>query len=80
VTSLLLFASTFAVVFCLGAQSLFVNNGRYVLAIGAAHLALYKLAPSSAGIEVIAYLFGGPFGIISAMFLFRHLHRQPIAR
>ncbi|MEW6169335.1 MAG: hypothetical protein AB1651_16825 [Pseudomonadota bacterium] len=78
----MLFASTFAVVFCLGAQSLLVNNGRYVaafinsLAIGAAHLALYKLAPDATGAEIVAYLFGGPIGIVSAMYVFRRLHRR----
>lgn len=80
-TAVLLFASTFAVVFCLGAQSLFVNTGRYLaafcnsLAIGAAHLALYKLAPDASGAQVAAYLLGGPMGIVSAMYLFRHLQR-----
>lgn len=80
-TAALLFASTFAVVFCLGAQSLFVNTGRYAaafcnsLCIGAAHLALYKLAPDATGAQVAAYLLGGPIGIVSAMYLFRHLQR-----
>lgn len=80
-TSLALFASTFAVVFCLGAQSLFVNTGRYAsafvnsLCIGAAHLVLYKLAPDASGQQIAAYLAGGPFGIVTAMLLFRHLHR-----
>lgn len=81
-TALTLFGSTFAVVFCLGAQSLFVNNGRYLaafgnsLAIGAAHLALYKLTPDAAGVEIVAYLLGGPIGIVSAMYVFRRLHRR----
>jgi hypothetical protein len=80
-TAALLFLSTYAVVFALGAQSLFVNRGRYLaafgnsFAIGTAHLALYKLAPDSAGVEVAAYLCGGPLGIVSAMYLFRHLQR-----
>jgi hypothetical protein len=81
-TAALLFASTYAVVFALGAQSLFVNSGRYGAAfvnsavIGLCHLALYKLAPDSAGIQIAAYLAGGPFGIVSAMYVFRHLQRR----
>lgn len=81
-TAALLFVSTFAVVFALGSQSLFVNSGRYVAAfcnsaaIGFCHLALYKLAPGSAGMEIVAYLAGGPFGIVAAMYVFRHLQRR----
>jgi hypothetical protein len=80
---LLLFLSAYFGVFLLGAQSLLVNNGRYGLAffnsflIGGCHLALYKLAPAASGWEVVAYLTGGPFGIVSAMWLLRSLHRRP---
>ncbi len=79
---LLLFLSTFAGVFFLGAQSLLVNNGYYAAAfansllIGACQLLLFKLAPSASGIEVAAFLTGGPFGIVAAMIVFRHLHRK----
>ena len=78
-----LFASTFIVVFALGAQSLLVNNGRYVAAfansflIGACNLALFKLAPQATAVEIVAFLCGGPLGIVSAMWVFRHLHRKP---
>lgn len=78
-----LFGSTFVVVFALGAQSLLVNNGRYVAAfgnsflIGACNLALYKLAPQATTFEIAAFLLGGPLGIVSAMWVFRHLHRRP---
>lgn len=78
-----LFASTFVVVFALGAQSLLVNNGRYVAAftnsflIGGCNMVLFKLAPQALPWEVAAYLLGGPFGIIGAMWMFRHLHRKP---
>lgn len=82
INSLLLFLSTFAGVFCLGAQSLLVNNGYYIAAfgnsllIGSCQFLLFKLAPDANGLEVAAFLSGGPFGIVTAMFVFRHLHRK----
>lgn len=81
--TLALFASTFLVVFALGSQSLIVNNGRYVLAffnsflIGACNLILFKVAPNASGVDIAAFLLGGPLGIVSAMWVFRHLHRKP---
>jgi len=72
-----LFISTFVLVFCLGLQSQFVNNGLYVdafinsLAIGSANLVLFKLAPEASGAEIVAYLTGGPFGIVASMYAFR---------
>jgi len=72
-TALALFISTFFLVFFLGLQSLLVNTGhRYMaffnsLAIGTSQLILYKLAPDASGLEIAAYLFGGPFGIVAAM-------------
>lgn len=80
---LALFASTFVVVFALGAQSLLVNNGRYVAAfgnsfvIGTCNLMLLKLGPQATDWEIAAFLIGGPLGIVSAMWLLRHLHRKP---
>ena len=76
-TALALLASTFALVFTLGMQSQLVNNGHYAgafansLAIGACNLVLFKLAPNAAGIEIAAYLVGGPFGIVAAMWVYR---------
>lgn len=78
-TTLALFASTFALVFFLGMQSLVVNSGRRAIAfansvcIGAANLVLYKLAPEASGIDIAAYLLGGPFGIVAAMAAFQRL-------
>ena len=72
-----LFVSTFALVFCLGLQSQLVNNGHYAgaffnsLAIGAANLVLFKLAPHASGVEVAAYLAGGPLGIVCSMAAYR---------
>ena len=82
-TLIALFGSTFVVVFALGAQSLLVNNGRYAAAfansilIGACNLVLFKLAPQASPTEIMAFLSGGPLGIVSAMWVFRHLHRKP---
>ena len=73
-TALILFASTFAVVFCLGLQSLNVNGRHYALAaitsfgIGAANLVLLKTAPApTLWFENAAYLIGGPIAIVCAM-------------
>jgi len=76
-TALALLLSTFALVFFLGLQSLVVNGGHRLaafcnsVAIGLAQLTLYKLAPDASGIEVVAYLSGGPFGIVAAMAFFK---------
>ena len=78
-TAILLFASTFALVFFLGLQSLNVNSGRFAAAfftsfgIGLSNLALFKLAPDATGIEIAAYLTGGPAGIISSMWAHRRI-------
>lgn len=71
---LYLLGSTFGVVFFLGFQSLSVNSGHYWLAavnslvIGSFNLLLFKMAPQVSGVgETIAYLVGGPMGIVCAM-------------
>lgn len=76
--ALYLLASTFALVFCLGLQSQLVNNGHFAsafvnsAAIGAANLVLFKLAPEANGLEIAAYLAGGPFGIVASMAFYRY--------
>lgn len=75
-TALALFLSTFILVLALGLQSQFVNNGHPAMAfanslvIGASNLMLFKLAPDASGLEIAAYLLGGPLGIVTSMFLF----------
>ena len=82
IDTLSLFASSFLLVFFLGTQSLNVNNGHHVAAfltsfgIGGANLALYKLAPDASGMEIVAYLAGGPLGIIASMWL----HRRTVGK
>ena len=74
-TALTLFVSTFLLVFALGLQSLNVNRGHYKAAfvtsfgIGIANLMLFKLAPSATGIEIAAFIIGGPFGIVASMWV-----------
>lgn len=70
-----LFVSTFLLVMLLGLQSLNVNNGHHWAAfltsfgIGASNLVLFKLAPDANTTEMLAYMLGGPFGILAAMWL-----------
>ncbi|HQS59760.1 MAG: hypothetical protein B7Y56_03165 [Gallionellales bacterium 35-53-114] len=74
-TELTLFASTFILVFALGAQSLNVNNGHYVAAavtsfvIGSSQMILFKLAPNASWSEITAFVIGGPFGITASMWV-----------
>ena len=80
--ALALFGSTFAVVLFLGLQSLNVNGGHYRAAfltsfgIGACNLVLLKLGPNANTIEMIAFLTGGPFGIVASMWV----HARTIGR
>lgn len=80
-TELILFASTFVLVFGLGLQSLNVNNGHHVaaavtsFAIGAMQMVLFKLAPNASWTEIAAFLLGGPFGITASMWAHLRLAR-----
>lgn len=74
-TELALFASTFALVFALGMQSLNVNGGHYRAAfvnsflIGGSNLVVLKIVPHANISEIAAYLMGGPFGIVTSMWV-----------
>lgn len=74
-TALTLFASTFMVVFCLGLQSQFVNNGYYKFAffnsltIGGSNLLILKNLPATP-LQDAAYLSGGALAIVLAMWVF----------
>lgn len=76
-TELLLFGSTFVLVFLLGFQSLNVNGGHYVAAflssfgISLSQLILYKLVPDATWTQVAAYMSGGPLGIVASMYVHR---------
>ena len=76
-TAIIIFASTFILVFALGFQSLNVNNGHYKmafftsLAIGISNLVLFKTVPQANYIEICAYLAAGPHGIVASMWCHR---------
>lgn len=71
--ALALFSSTFALVFLLGVQQLNVQGGHRLaavatsVAIGGSQLVLFKMVPDAGGLDVAAYLAGGPVGIFAAM-------------
>jgi hypothetical protein len=76
VSALLIFAATFVTVFALGFQSLNVNKGHPKAAfltsfvIGTGNLAVLKLVPDTqAPLDNLAYLLGGPFGIVASMWV-----------
>ena len=79
---IILFSSTFLLVFFLGLQSLNVNGGHLLaaflcsFAIGFSQLLVLKLGPDAGITESIAYLAGGPFGIICSMHTHGWIKRQ----
>ena len=80
--AIIILASTFGVVLALGLQSLSVNSGHRLFAfinslvIGLCNLALLKLVPTAESVaEIVCYLTGGPFGIVTAMAVHPHLVR-----
>ena len=80
--ALLLFGAMFITVFLMAAQNLFINNGKYLraffmsAAISVSQIILFKFAPNASAIEVAGFLAGGPFGVVTAMWVFRALHRK----
>lgn len=70
---IILFCSSFFLVFALGMQSLNVNGGHYFAAfmnsflIGSFNLLAYKLVPHANLAEMTSYLLGGPLGIVFSM-------------
>jgi hypothetical protein len=72
-TAIIIFVSTFVLVFALGFQSQNVNNGHYKMAfltsfaIGLSNLILFKTVPQSGQLEISAYLSAGPFAIVASM-------------
>lgn len=72
--ALFIFAATFAVVLFLGLQSLNVNGGHKLLAvltsfgISVANLFILKVMPGPTdGLELVAYMTGGPLEIFASM-------------
>ena len=72
--AIFLFAATYFLVLFLGLQSLNVNGGHRFLSaltsfgIGTANITILKIMPGpTGGLEVAAYLLGGPLGILTSM-------------
>lgn len=80
-TALILFVSTFVLVFALGLQSLNVNGGHRLGAfltsfvISGGNVIVLKLTPDASVIEVMAYMAGGPLGIVCSMMAHPHIVR-----
>ena len=59
-----------------------MNGGHYLAAfltsflIGGANLVVLKLAPNATPTEIIAYLSGGPLGIVASMAAHRRVVRR----
>ncbi len=82
-TELALFLASYVMVFALGFQSRNVNEGHYGLAfmtnalIGTMNFMVLKMVPSASGwSEMLAYVAGGPLGIISAMYVHKKLSER----
>jgi hypothetical protein len=79
---MLIFFSTFILVFALGFQSLNVNNGHYKaafftsFAIAVSNLVLFKTVPQAGILEIGAYLIAGPFAIIASMYAHKKVIRH----
>lgn len=75
-TSVYLFAATFCLTLLIGLQSLNVRDGEKLLAavtslgLGGANFVLLKLVPGETDLPaLLAYLAGGPAGIVVSMLL-----------
>ena len=81
-SALLLFFSTLLLVFALGLQSQFVNNGHYAgafcnsLMISLANIGALQVIHANTQLEYAAYIFGGPIGIVCSMVLFRRYFKK----
>jgi uncharacterized membrane protein SpoIIM required for sporulation len=81
-TAALLLASTFGLVFALGLQSQFVNNGHYVsaftnsLLISLGQLGMLQIIHAQSTLEYVAYMLGGPIGIVCSMYFYRNHFRK----
>lgn len=81
-SALVLFCSSFVVVFSLGFQQQNVTGGHYLaafltsFAIGGSYIFLYKLMPSAGMVETVCYLAGGALGIVSSMWI----HKRTVGR
>jgi hypothetical protein len=78
----ILLGSTFFLVFALGMQSQFVNNGHYVsafansLMVSVSQLGALQVIHAHTPWEYAAYIFGGPIGIVCSMACYRRHWRR----
>lgn len=81
-SAILIFISTFVLVFALGFQSLNVNNSKYAAAfltsffIAGSNIVLYKTVPQAGTLEIGAYLLAGPFAIVTSMWVHERWMRK----
>ena len=82
-TELTIFSVNYLLVFALGFQSRNVNEGHYTLAfltnavIGVMNAIILKLVPAAdSWTTLVAYVSGGPLGIVSAMWVHHHVIRK----
>lgn len=85
---LILFSSTFIIVFLLGLQSINVNNRRYVasaitsIGIGSCTLLQLRLVPKMEMnlLQDFCYLAGGPLGIMFSIWFYKEvMNRDKVA-
>ena len=75
VNSFTLFASSFAITVLLGFQSQIVRLGQkkmsflLSLCIGTSQIFSFKLVPNAGSIELVSFVLGGAFGIVSSITL-----------
>lgn len=80
--ALLLFCSTFVLVFSLGLQSLLANNKHYIAAflnsfvIGIAQICALQVVKANTTLDYAAYVFGGPIAIVCSMFVFNRFMKR----
>lgn len=78
----MLLVSTFCLVFALGLQSQFVNNGHYAAAfinssmISIGQLGALQIIHATTPVEYACYILGGPIGIICSMLFYRKFIRR----
>lgn len=81
-TWLVIFCASFSIVFMLGLQSLSVNGGHELVAftnsclIGCVNAFILTVIPKAEGLEIVAYIAGGPLGIVASMRFFRWYRAQ----
>jgi hypothetical protein len=83
--TLLLFSSTFILVFALGLQSQLANNGHYIAAfmnsfvIGLGQIGALQVVHAHSTLDYAAYVTGGPIAIVCSMLFFRRYIRRGVS-